>query len=94
MPSELSGGAYVILAVAIEHFYGIGVRKGDRACIWMGNSIEWVCCFFGLSKIGAIIVPINTRFKAEEAGYIFQKVKPTTIVVNDFFLNILFDYLI
>ena len=48
-------------------FLDLGIKKGDRVCIWMGNCLEWVYCFFAISKIGAILVPINTRFKAEEA---------------------------
>jgi fatty-acyl-CoA synthase len=68
----------------------IGITKGDRVCIWMGNRLEWVYCFFALSKIGAIVVPINTRLKAEEAGNIIEQVEPTTLIVNDIFLNINF----
>ncbi len=47
-----------------------GIRPGDRVAIRLPNSIGWVLAFFGGLLAGAIVVPVNTRFTEEEAGYV------------------------
>jgi acyl-CoA synthetase (AMP-forming)/AMP-acid ligase II len=47
-----------------------GVRPGDRVAIRLPNSTDWVLAFFGGLLAGAIVVPVNTRFTAGEAGYV------------------------
>src|SRR5690606_1982217 len=47
-----------------------GVKKGDRFAIWMPNSAAWVEASLGAMSLGAIVVPINTRLKPNEASYI------------------------
>jgi long-chain acyl-CoA synthetase len=47
-----------------------GIRPGDRVAIQLPNSIDWVLAFFGGLLAGAIVVPVNTRFTASEAGYV------------------------
>jgi crotonobetaine/carnitine-CoA ligase len=45
----------------------LGVRKGDRVGILLRNCVEYLDLWFGLSKIGAIQVPINTEYKKAQA---------------------------
>jgi long-chain acyl-CoA synthetase len=45
------------------------VEKGDRVSLLLGNGLEFPLCFFALMKIGAIAVPLSTRFKGEELSY-------------------------
>ncbi len=47
-----------------------GVGRGDRVAIRLGNGIDWVLAFFGAQLLGAVVVPINTRFTAEEVAYV------------------------
>jgi len=47
-----------------------GVSPGDRVAIRLPNSIDWVLAFFGGLMAGGIVVPVNTRLTAAEAGYI------------------------
>ena len=42
----------------------MGLRHGDRVGILMGNDEKWLALFYGAALIGAITVPVNTRFKA------------------------------
>ncbi len=49
---------------------GLGIDRGDRVAIRLGNGIDWVLAFFGAQLIGAVVVPVNTRFTDEEAGYV------------------------
>ncbi|HMD57694.1 MAG TPA: AMP-binding protein [Solirubrobacteraceae bacterium] len=47
-----------------------GVERGDRVAIRMANGIDWVLAFFGAQLLGAVVVPVNTRFTDEEAAYV------------------------
>jgi len=49
---------------------GLGVERGDRVAIRLGNGIDWVLAFFGAVLADAIVVPVNTRFTEEEAAYV------------------------
>ena len=62
-----------------------GVEPGDRVAIWAFNCAEWVIAFLGLSMAGAVLVPINTRFKGREAADLLERTGATTLVtVTDF----------
>jgi acyl-CoA synthetase (AMP-forming)/AMP-acid ligase II len=49
---------------------GMGVGRGDRVAIRLGNGIDWVLAFFGAQLLGAVVVPINTRLSEEEVAYV------------------------
>lgn len=66
----------------------IGVQKGDKISLWMSNRPEWIIAKFGSAKIGAILVPINTRFKKHELEYILKQSDSSTLIMMDRFLNI------
>jgi len=51
----------------------LGVGTGSRVAIWAPNSAGWVASFLGTLATGAAVVPINTRFKGAEAGYIIGR---------------------
>ena len=46
-----------------------GIRKGDKVAILMMNCLDWLPIYFGILKSGAIAVPMNFRFSAEEIAY-------------------------
>ena len=46
-----------------------GIQKGDRVAILMFNCLEWLPIYFGILKTGAIAVPFNFRFSADEIQY-------------------------
>ena len=48
----------------------LGVQRGDRVAIQLGNGVDWVLAFFGAVLADAIVVPVNTRFTEEEADYV------------------------
>ncbi|MHB8669139.1 MAG: FadD3 family acyl-CoA ligase [Acidimicrobiales bacterium] len=50
-----------------------GVDAGDRVAIWAPNIAEWVFAALGLHMAGAVLVPLNTRFKAQEARHVLAK---------------------
>jgi long-chain acyl-CoA synthetase len=48
----------------------LGVQRGDRVAIRLGNGVDWVLAFFGAVLADAIVVPVNTRFTESEADYV------------------------
>ncbi len=50
-----------------------GVRPGDRVALWAPNGAHWIAAALGVLGAGAILVPLNTRFKGGEAAYILRK---------------------
>ena len=50
-----------------------GVQPGDRVAIWAPNTTEWVIAALAIYSAGAVIVPLNTRFKGGEAAYILDR---------------------
>ena len=46
-----------------------GVKKGDHVALLLGIQLEFPLGFFALMKLGAMVVPLNTRFKGEELAY-------------------------
>jgi acyl-CoA synthetase (AMP-forming)/AMP-acid ligase II len=50
-----------------------GIEAGDRVSIWAPNTTEWAIAALGIHSAGAVLVPLNTRFKAAEAAYIIDR---------------------
>jgi len=67
-----------------------GVEPGDRVAIWAPNVWQWVVAALGVSAVGGVLVPINTRFKADEAQYIVDKSGAKLVLTVGEFLGV--DY--
>jgi acyl-CoA synthetase (AMP-forming)/AMP-acid ligase II len=64
---------------------GAGVEPGDRVAIWCGNCTEWIVAALGLFAAGAVLVPVNTRFKGAEAAVVLSRSSARVLVtVTDF----------
>ncbi|RCG19620.1 fatty acid--CoA ligase family protein [Streptomyces diacarni] len=50
-----------------------GVRKGDRVAVWAPNSRHWITAALGAVSVGAVLVPLNTRYKPAEAADILRR---------------------
>ena len=62
-----------------------GLGPGDRIAIWAPNIREWAVVALGAFSVGAVVVPINTRFKGAEAGYVLDKANVDLLfTVSDF----------
>jgi HIP---CoA ligase len=64
-----------------------GIEKDDRVAIWAPNSAEWLIAAFGLLTAGAVLVPVNTRFKPEEAADIIGRSGAKAVLVQQGFLG-------
>jgi long-chain acyl-CoA synthetase len=49
-----------------------GVARGDRVALRLANGADWVLAFFGTQLLGAVVVPVNTRFTDEEVAYVVE----------------------
>ena len=63
-------------------FRDLGVGRGDRVCLFMPNCIEYLYCWFGLSELGAISVPINTAYRRDETAYILNDAGAVALVAD------------
>jgi HIP---CoA ligase len=68
-------------------FAGLGIEKGERVAIWAPNSAEWMVAAFGLLTAGGVLVPVNTRFKSEEAGDIIRRSGAKAVLIQKGFLG-------
>ena len=50
-----------------------GLQPGDRAAIWAPNAAEWIVAALGVLGAGGVLVPLNTRFKGQEAADILLR---------------------
>jgi fatty-acyl-CoA synthase len=72
----------------------LGIRKGDHLGILMGNDEHWLSLFYGAALIGAVTVPVNTRFKTAEIAFCLKQADCKLLIYADRFLNIDFGAMI
>jgi len=66
---------------------GVGVGKGDRVAMLLSNSPEFVTTYFGAVKIGAVAVPLDTKYKPAELASLFADCRPKVLVAEGQFLE-------
>ncbi|MFJ7965961.1 fatty acid--CoA ligase family protein [Streptomyces sp. NPDC096324] len=64
-----------------------GVRAGDRVAIWAPNTLDWIVAALGAVSAGAVLVPLNTRFKGAEAAYVLARSRARLLFVTGTFLG-------
>ncbi|MGK7863350.1 class I adenylate-forming enzyme family protein [Falsiroseomonas sp. E2-1-a4] len=66
----------------------LGIRRGDFVALLMGNDANWVASFYGAALIGAVTVPVNTRFKPPEIAFALSRARCKAVLLAGRFLNI------
>ena len=61
----------------------MGVKRGDKVAIWATNVPAWFITFWATTKIGAILVTVNTAYKIHEAEYLLRQADVHTVVMID-----------
>ncbi|MFF9853794.1 FadD3 family acyl-CoA ligase [Streptomyces litmocidini] len=64
-----------------------GIRGGDRVAIWAPNTLDWIVSALGAVTAGAVLVPLNTRFKGTEAAYVLRRSRARLLFVTGTFLG-------
>ena len=57
----------------------LNVRKGDKVSLYLSSSVAWAEIYFALSKIGAVVVPVNSRIKGNELVHIVKNSDSTLL---------------
>ncbi|WP_426955531.1 AMP-binding protein [Muricoccus radiodurans] len=82
--AELSVEAHRVARALIA----LGVRKGEHVGLLMGNDERWVVAFYGAALIGAVTVPLNTRFKPPEMAFALGKAGCVALLAAGRFLKL------
>ena len=61
---------------------GLGIKKGDKVCMIMANSVEFLYAYFALAKIGAVMVPINIALKGNLLKYQMENSDSSVVMVD------------
>ncbi|OPW99801.1 AMP-binding protein [Geobacillus sp. LEMMY01] len=57
----------------------LGIEKGEHVAIWATNVPEWIACQFATGKMGAVLVTVNTNYRAAELEYLLKQSDSTTL---------------
>jgi acyl-CoA synthetase (AMP-forming)/AMP-acid ligase II len=74
----------------VKAVMALGIKPGDRVGLCAPNSAEWIVAALGIQGAGGIVVPLNTRFKAQEQAYILRKCAASAVFASSFLGN---DYI-
>lgn len=66
----------------------LGVQPGEHVCLWMSDRIEWMVARWAVPYAGAVLVPLNTRFRDADTGYILKQSDSVLLIVEDGFEQI------
>ena len=64
-----------------------GIKKGDKVAILLMNCLEWLPIYFGILKTGAIAVPLNFRYTAEEIKYCLDLSETSALIFGPEFIG-------
>ena len=59
----------------------MGVKAGDKVAVWATNVPAWFITFWAATKIGAVLVTVNTAYKIHEAEYLLRQSDTHTLVM-------------
>lgn len=68
----------------------IGIEKGDHVGIWAKNVPDWLTFMFATSKIGVVLVTVNTAYKSHELDYVLKQSDMKALAIIDGFRDV--DY--
>lgn len=65
----------------------LGIKKGDYVLHLLNNSLEWIVTYFGIIKLGAIVIPLNFRFIGKDIQYAAEISEPSVFILGEEFLK-------
>ena len=63
----------------------LGIKQGDHVAIWATNVPQWFITFWATTKIGAVLVTVNSSYKIHEAEYLLRQSDTNTLVMTEGF---------
>lgn len=64
-------------------FHGLGIVKGERVALLLNNRLEYLDLWFGLSRIGAIQLPLNSAYKGVQLLHTLKRAPVSAVVVEE-----------
>ena len=64
-------------------FMSLGIEKGDHLAIWATNTPEWLITQYATGKMGAVLVTVNTSYRAKELEYLLQQSDSKTLILME-----------
>ena len=61
----------------------LGIKPGDHVALWLMNRPEWIFTMFALARIGAVQVPVNTRFRTHDLAYLLKQSDASYLITHD-----------
>ncbi|MDE0442226.1 MAG: AMP-binding protein [Gammaproteobacteria bacterium] len=68
---------------AAKALMALGVERGDHVSLWLNNRSEWVFLMYALATIGAVQVPVNTRFRTNDLDYVLRQSDSAMLITHD-----------
>lgn len=75
---------------AASFLYALGIRRGDTVAVWLPDGAVWMQLLLACAQLGALMVPVSTRFRLREAQHVVDTANARVLVVPQRFLD--FDY--
>ncbi|WP_066174802.1 AMP-binding protein [Bacillus marinisedimentorum] len=70
---------------AARGFMKLGIDAGEHVAVWSTNTPEWVTAQFATGKMGAVLVTVNTSYRAAELEYLLKQSDSTTLILMEQF---------
>ncbi|MGO4395163.1 AMP-binding protein, partial [Variovorax sp. M-6] len=61
----------------------LGVEPGEHVALWMSDRPEWLVARWAVPMIGAVLVPVNTRFRDNDVTYVLAQSDCATLIMQD-----------
>jgi fatty-acyl-CoA synthase len=68
---------------AARRLIAAGVGHGEHVALWLNNCDDWIFIAFAVQKIGAVLVPINTRFRSRDLAYVLAQSDSAFLITHD-----------
>jgi fatty-acyl-CoA synthase len=68
---------------AAKGLIALGVKPGEKVALWMNNKPEWLFLMYATAKIGAVLVPLNTRYRSDDIQYVLSQSDTGTLLSDD-----------
>jgi acyl-CoA synthetase (AMP-forming)/AMP-acid ligase II len=72
---------------AAAGLHALGLRRGDALALWLPNGPAWLQLLFAASRLGLLVVPISTRYKAPEVLHLLKVSQARAVVTPGLFLG-------
>ncbi|MCB1738969.1 MAG: AMP-binding protein [Gammaproteobacteria bacterium] len=68
---------------AARALMALGVGPGEHVALWLNNRSEWIFIMFAVMKIGAVLVPLNPRFRSHDIEYVLRQSDSSVLITHD-----------